>query len=198
MLSGSTSGKPSAVDEGAIVTTETPEAERRPLRAFRVTAIATGVALVVLIAGILSRRTEHRLDLDSGRVQRADFVFGFEVSSQAIETPFTRFAPPAAPPTSGTWRVYSSKWAAKWLWGFDNRGSHIAGSAAADLKAFALLCEQHGISDEEGKVPAVQLLPLLRAGDADGISEHVEKLREHLASGVGEIPAPSDEGSCSK
>ena len=54
------------------------------MRAFRVTTIATAVALVVLIAGMLSRRTEKRLDLNSGRVRRADFVFGFEVSSQAV------------------------------------------------------------------------------------------------------------------
>lgn len=147
------------------------------------TAIATGVAVVVLIAGLLSRRTEKRLDLSSGRVQRADFVFGFEVSSQAVETPFTKFAPPAAPPSSTTWKVYSSRWAAKWLLGFDNRGSFNAGSAGAELTWFALLCEEHNLTDDEGKVLAMPLLPLLRAGDADGISEHVEMLREHLASG---------------
>jgi hypothetical protein len=148
------------------------------VRAFRVTAIATAVALVALIAGMLSRRTEKRLDLNSGRVRRADFVFGFEVSSQAVETPFTKFAPPAASPSSGTWKVYSSRWATQWFWGFDNRGLFYAGSAAADLKAFALLCEQRGIPNEEGKVLAVHLLAQLRTGDADRISERVKKFQE--------------------
>jgi len=161
------------------------------MRGFRVTAIATAVALVVLVAGMLSRRTEHRLDLASGRVRRADFVFGFEISSQAVETPFTKFAPPPAPPSSATWKVYSSKWAAKWLWGFDNRGSHIAGSAAADLKTFALLCEQHGISEEEGKGLSMQLLNLLRTGDAHAISERVKSYQEYLEMDVRRIPVPS-------
>ena len=162
----------------------TPEARRSLLRPYWILTAALVVALVVLMGGLLSRRTEHRLDMTSGRVKRADFVFGFQVGSQDVETEFSRFAPPAAHASASSWKTYSSRWEAKWLWGFDNRGSHIAGSARADLKAFAILCDIHDVSKEEATVIAAHLVDLLQAGDADAISERVKTFQKHLESGI--------------
>ncbi len=133
------------------------------------------------MAGGVSRRSEHRLDMTSGRVRRADFVFSFQVSEHEIETPFTKFSPAGARPTdSRSWKTFSSSYEARWFWGFDNRGSYAAGSVNADLKEFAMLCEIYSVPDEERSLVVDRLLIHLRAGDADAIARDVDAFQKKL------------------
>lgn len=162
-------------------TQDTSAASFKPLW---ISLCACAVAVILFALAVsLSRVTEFRIDVTSGRVKRTEYVLGARISEREVETKFSEFAPPGAELADGkSWKIYARFHDAQWFWGAENYGSTTAGSARSDLKTFADLCSAYKVPDEECSIVAARLLTHLRAGDSGGIENELDRFHRELVA----------------